>query len=233
MVKIMKIKRTISILIILVAIVADGNAQDASGDTRFFVEGMIGLLHQGGKLESNGVSKNIPSTYGFSILPKVGYWLNDVLAVGPHMIIRTVNRKEMIPDQDNPVKEIEFKTKEFSWGFYVFSRYEWIRKGNFSLLIDASMGYEGGNAKETTGLITNKTKTIKMIGAVVEPILAYDMSDKFSLTASSIFFNLGASYRTEKYENTGEKVKTHYFGFHTQSTVFYPIDVRLGFIYKF
>ena len=227
-------KRAVILLIILAVNIAVGKAQTEADHSRFFVEGSVGMMHQGGTRSLDGVSKDIPSTFGISFSSIVRYRLNDVFSVGPHFRIRTTNIKEMKPDTDNPVNEIEFTNKDFAWTFDVLSRYELMRRGKFSLHIQTLIGIDRGITKEKTGMVEKKTQTIKMIGFNNVPFVIYDLSDKFSLKTKIDFLSFGGSFRTIEYEKTGETVKTHYIGFTTQSDVFTYIEyINIGFIYKF
>ena len=229
-----QMKKVCIVIMMLAAIIAAGNAQTDADNSRFFVEGSLNLINQGGTRSLDGVSKEIPSTFAYRFTSIVGYRLNDVFAVGPHIAIETTNYKQMMPDPDNPVNEIEFTSKDFLWTFDVFCRYELVRRGKFSLHIHTQMGIDRGSTKEKTGdTVEKKTKTIKMIGFNNVPFIAYDISDKFSLITAVNFLSFGGSKRTVKYENTGETVKTHYLGFSAQNRVFYIGDVGIGFTYKF
>ena len=227
-------KKVCVVIMILSVSIASGYAQTDADNSRFFVEGDFSVMHQGGTLSLDGVSKKIPSAFAIRLIPKAGYRLNDVFAVGSQFWIEESIEKEMKSDPVNPLEEIEYASKEFGWGFCVFGRYELMKKGKFSFLIDTSIGSSGGNVKEKTGSVEKKTKTIKMIGFSVVPSVAYDLSEKFSLKTTANFLYFGGSFRTVKYENTGETVKTHYIGFDSQSVVLTGIGyVSIGFIYKF
>ena len=115
-----------------------------------------------------------------------------------------------------------------------FSRYELMRKEKFSFFVDTSIGYVRGDVKEKSGSVTKKVQTKKTVGGTVRPFIAYDLSDKFSILMSSDLLSLDASFFTVKYEETGEKVKTHYFGISAKSDIFTEVGyLNIGLIYKF
>ncbi len=97
-------KKIVIVFFALVAVTVTGNAQ-------FFVEGEAGASFNGGEATDGGISKDIPSFFAFSVSPKMGYWLNDNIAVGAYASVGGTISKDLISDPDNPEKEIEFECK--------------------------------------------------------------------------------------------------------------------------
>jgi len=227
-------QRFFFLIILLVATATVGNTQTDADNSRFFVNGSIALLNYGGTSSSlNGFSTDVPSAFVFKFVTEVGYRLNDVFSVGPLISIETVHSKEKKPDPVDPAQLIEFASKDLTWMFDVFGRYELMRRGKFSLHIHTQMGIDRGSTKEKTGSVEKKTKSMKMIGFTIVPLVAYDFSAKFSFITKVDFLSFGGSIRTVKFENTGDTIKTHYLAFNSLSRVFYLADVNIGFIYKF
>ena len=218
----------------MIASMAACKAQTDADNSRFFVRGSIYLHNQGGTSTSlNGFSTDVPSAFLFGVTTEAGYRLNDCFSVGPMIKFGTEQRKEMKPDPDNPAQLIEFASNDLTWVFDVFGRYELMRRGKVTLHIQTQMGIDKGSTKEKTGLVVKKTKSMKMIGFTIFPLVFYDFSDKFSLLTKVDFLYFGGFLRTDKYEKTGETFKTHYLGFDSGFRVFYLADVSISFIYKF
>ena len=208
-------------------------ASIVAGKAQFFTEWNLYVASSGGKETIYGVTKDAPSSFGVSFSTTAGYRLNDKFSVGPSIFLQKVKETRFSSDPGGEL--LEFDVIESRWGCSVFGRYEWMRKEKFSVLIDASIGLSGGNRKEKTGSLEEKTHTMSIVGINAVPLLSYDLSEKFSLLARLNFFRLGLTFRNEKslkYDDTVSK--TYDFEYGLQSNLTYSLStLSIGFMYKF
>lgn len=217
-----QMQRIIIVFIMLAATTVAGNAQ-------YFAEWSMGVSYQGGKVSNDGVSTDSPSYLTISVMPRVGYWLTDGVAVGacPTFILS----KQKYPGSQS-VEKSERTTQ--LWGGSVFGRYRLWEKGKLSVLAVSEINILGGAVKEKTGLDTNFSRSSSYIRINVYPAVSYTLTDKLSIIARWEFFNLSFTSETVKDKLTDSKVTFNNFGFSTRSDIIGRIgDFGIGFTYKF
>jgi hypothetical protein len=195
----------------------------AASNAQFFIEGNLGVNYSSGKNESGDILTAKSSGFGITVSPKVGYWLNDRMAVGIGISYGTQNAKNG-EGQEEQLTKIANPQFELS----VFGRYQLFRKEKFAILAECSMGMRKiGNKIQSNSTTTSTTTNAIFISAY--PILEYDLTERLGIIAICDFFGLGYSYSMQKYggsENSG-----HFFNLITGTSLFNPL--RAGFIYKF
>jgi hypothetical protein len=202
-------------------------------NAQYFVGGSLGLSTHSSKTEIDGYGTvKSPSTFGFSITPKVGYYLNPKVAVG---LSASFGYSDSTIYTTTPKTEV----KTYSWSVSPFARYSFLQFGKFSVLAEATVGINGSSLK------TKETSTVDGIstfgyGVNVAPILSYDISKKFSLETKLNFLALGFNYTKTKTPaeisatGTEQNVKESDFGFGVNSNNLVTVgDITIGAIYKF
>jgi len=207
-------------------------ATNVAGNAHYFVDASFGVSTDIGKNSVNGVSSDYPSFSYFNISPKVGYWLNDHIAVGAQVSFDYRIIKGMTSDPDTPDQEIKYKKLSPGWGFSIFGRYKLWGTGKFSLLAESPIGIGGGITKEKKALITKKNQSTSFFNISVYPLVSYDLTDKLSLIAKCeiLSLNFSSGKSKYKYDNGTETTNTYSrFTFSAQSNVF----LNIGIIYNF
>ena len=90
------------------------------------------------------------------------------------------------------------------------------------------------DAEKIGGLTTTRNYTRFSFGIHAAPLIAYDLSDRFSITFSSDFLSLRLCALTVNNRDTGIETKTYHFDFNAQSAIFNSLgEIRIGIIYHF
>ena len=207
----------------LLATVAVGNAQ-------FFIEGSANFLFRDREVVE------VPFTYlpqlEISFSPKVGYRLNDRIAVGAN-VSYSIYKVKYDNNSSFFTGVSEYMGSE--WGFSVFSRYKIPLPKRFSLLFESSSGVRREIQKEKKDGTTRKTGTRSFVDVILFPVISYDLSDRFSIVTSfreSLNFDL--QFLTIKGEDSGLKLHFNRVGFNARSEIFSFLSyINLGFIYNF
>ena len=203
------------------------------GNTQFLFEGSIGVSHNSYTVSDSGITEN-PSSFLMSLAPKVGYKLNDGIAVGVHTHVSWYTERNMTSDLDQPEHKMEWKKRGTGWGFSIFGRYKLLGTEKLSFLVETPIGINGSTTKEKTGTVSKKKQTMSQIFVNVFPAISYDLTEKISIIATCDFLSLGFSSFTIKYEDIDRKVTTNRFEFGAQSTLFKSLcNIRIGIIYNF
>ena len=216
-------KRVIVAIFTLLVTVLAVNAQ-------VFLGGGLGLSFNDGK-SSSGSTEYSGSGFGLNISPQVGYYLNDELAIGVSGYLGNSWSNSQRTDPDDPTNDREYKYFSGRWGINVFGRNKLMGLGieNLSLLVEGSIGVQGGSSKNTENEITTKFPGSTVYGINARPVLSYKLSDKLDVLAYCNFLTIGYSYQTQNRPDDKYKHKGHNFnlGFNSFS------DLNIGFIYKF
>ena len=229
-------KKVIITFIMLATAIVVGNAQ-------FFVEGSIGVRYDSEELDGRVFSETTSSSVSF--LPQVGYWLNDNIAIGLRVTLSKENTKRKTINPNSPESNLDATTSR--WRVSAFSRYKLWGTEKFSLLFDGSLYYERRNEiasikRETS--VVNSLNPVSRVGIHVFPAISYDLSERFSIIATSHFLSMEYYSENGKTENTytdngstrtsTSKERTKRFVFGTSSTIFNSLgSIRIGFIYNF
>ena len=209
--------RLIIVFIALITISVAANAQ-------FFVEGIVGLQHQGGKESNGGVNNDSPSFLTIDVSPKVGYQLSDGIMVGanPFFLLSTEKLSE------------DSETKTQIWGFSVFGRYRLLGTEKLSLFAENSISIGKGFAKGKTDSNITFSRAMTNFMVSVYPVVLYDLSDKFSIIGALDFLSVDFVSSKMKDDIYDRKVTTNQFGFNLQSLMFNRLgNIGIGFIYNF
>lgn len=206
-------------------------------NAQYFVGGSIGLSTHSSKTEIDGDGYGTiksPSTLGFSISPKVGYYLSPKVAVGLSASFgyrdSTIYSNTTTPNTT---------VKAYSWSVSPFARYTFLQFGKLSVLAEATVGINGTSSKTKVTSSVDGVSTFGY-GVNVAPILSYDISKNFSLETKLNFLALGYNYTKTKtpaeISSTGteQNVKESDFGFGVNSNNLVTVgDITIGAIYKF
>ena len=201
-----------------------------SGNAQVFVGGGLRLSIGDGK-NSWGSTENSGYSFGFSISPQVGYYLNEDWAIGVNCYLANDWSNGNRNDPDDPTYDRNYKSFSNSWGFNFFGRHKLLGLGieNLSLLVEGTIGIQCSNNKYTENGATKNTPGSTVYGINARPALSYKISDKIDVLAYCNFLSMGYNYQTQKNSETNYKFKSHNFnlGFNSFS------DMSIGFIYKF
>ena len=219
-------KKFCIVFIMLITTIVVGNAQ-------FFIEGGFRVSYSDSKNTGSDIIYDL-SSFSFSASPKIGYWLNDRMAVGANIFYSETIINNNTSNLNDPAQVIKSKKILPQYGFSIFGRYELYRIRRFAVLTEGDMSISIGNTKEKLESITRKTESTSSISLGVVPLISYDLTDKFSLITTCNFMRLHFHSDTSKNEVTGSKVTSDFFDFDTHSNIFNSLsDISISFSYKF
>ncbi len=232
-------------------------------NAQFFVGGSLGFS-SGSGTESLTVTETLgssstttttdaktPSYSEFLFAPKVGYYLNDKLAVGLELGFTTYSETEYdYPEIYNKAELTEniFKGTENLFGVAPFVRYHFAQWNNFSLFGELTVGLAFGSSKEVA-TIDGKEEEMEGpssfgFGVTIMPGISYKVNDHIQLEATLDVFGLNYMYSKStlneeetygEYTTSAEYVGTESefgFGLDTRN-LFSVANLTIGFVYKF
>jgi len=215
-----------------------------SGYAQFFIEGTASVHHNERNLETETLNRS-HNILSFSLSPQAGYWLNDRLAIGAG-VSYSYSRQNIKDIHWDMMTEIVNEDLTSILRFYVFSRYQLLRRGKWALLAECSFNIGGGSSEATWqssninggSSITHETGSITTFGVNVFPLITYDLTDRISLMVRCDFLTVGFNHHIGKVKNSGidfERKDTHSsFHFGAGSTIFNALsNISIGFIYNF
>lgn len=240
-------------------------------NAQFFVGGSLGFSSESGNKKETWTStylgttttttseEKTPSYSEFSFSPKVGYYLNDKLAVGIELGFTTYSETEYLYDDDAEIHpgsgpnkaeqtEYNYKSTENLFGVAPFVRYHFAQWNNFSLFGELSVGLAFGSSKEVA-TINGKEEEMEGpslfgFGVSIVPGISYKINDHIQLEATLDVFGLNyiyskstqnQEYNYSNYNATLEGVITASkfgFGLDTQN-LFSVANLTIGFVYRF
>ncbi len=198
-----------------------------AANAQLFVGGSLGLgINSIGKTENTGggttVTVDPVKTLSFNINPRIGYNLNDKMAVGLDLGFGMTNNK--YPDGWNGLNTTENKKSTTTIGAGVFFRYYLMEVGQWSVFAEATAGLTLGNGKEewkTTVGTTTTTTTVDApkatdITVAVTPGISYKVNEKLQFDAYLGLLQLAFNNHVEKSDMVGGGTNTvtdNYFNF--------------------
>jgi len=216
-------KRVIVALCALLVTVFSINAQ-------VFVGGGLGLSFGSGKNSTDNFEDS-GSSFGFSIAPQVGYYLNDDWAIGVSGSMGNSWSKSKGADLRDPTNDREYQSFGCTWVINAFGRYKVMGLGikNLALLVEGSIGVQGSSGKHTVDGITTKYSGSTIYGINARPALSYKLSNRLDVLSYFNFLTMGYSYEVNDRSDVNLKSRNHKFnlGANTFS------NLNIGFIYKF
>lgn len=194
-----------------VAVAATMNAQ-------LYIGGSLGFQTRTTKTDVAGTNpvQTIDSKWSeFSILPEVGYNLNEKMAVGMQIGFTATDDK----DANN--------TKSNAFTIAPYFRYTFVKWDKVSLFADAGINFRTGTTKvystdPTTGKEVSTDNNTNRFFIGVVPGIAFQASEKVSVVAK---LGTGLGYTHEK---VSDAVKFDQFGFDVNS-----LGLQLGAYYNF
>ena len=175
-------KKLVLTFAVIFATITAANAQ-------LFIGGNLGLgVSSLGKSETTGGATTVTvdpiNTLSFNIVPRIGYNLNDKMAIGLDLYFGMNNTK--YPD-GYYLNETDHKVSATSFGADLFFRYYAIEVGQFSVFAEANAGLMMGNGSEeyktgntTTTIDAPKTTDI-FVGII--PGISYKVNEKLQFDA--------------------------------------------------
>jgi len=201
----------------------------SSVNAQIFVGGSLGLNFGSGKSSVDNFESS-SSSYGFSISPQVGYYLNDDWTIGVSGSLGNSWHNGKSANLGNPASEREYKSIDNKWGINVFGRYRLMGLviKDLALLIEGSIGVQGSSNKYTVDEITTKYPGSTIYGVNARPALSYKLLNKLDVLAYCNFLTIGYSYTTD---NKQDAKKSEHHAFNLGVNTF--SNLNIGFIYKF
>ena len=235
--KILKQKKVMKKLVLTFAVIF---ATITAANAQLFIGGNLGLgVSSLGKSETTTGSSTTTvdpiNTFSFNIAPKIGYNLNDKMAVGLNLYFGLNNTK--YPDGYN-MNETDHKLSYTNFGFDLFFRYYAMEVGQFSLFAEATAGLAIGNGSEeykigntTTSIDKPKTTDI-YVG--ITPGISYKVNEKLQFDAYLGLCELSFNHIMTKTEtnNTKTTKSDNIFNLginqHTNGSL-----IKIGVVYNF
>ena len=185
-------------------------AASTIANAQLFVGGNLGLGYYSiDKYEMTGGPTTITmdpiKVLDFTIAPRIGFGLNEKMAVGVDLCYDMNNYS--YPDNYDDMNETGHKKSETSFGAGLFFRYYALQVGQFSLFAEASAGLKMGSSKEEYKIdnvttTVDKPKTTEIFAGIV-PGISYKMNEKWQFDAYLGLCELRFVNTTSKMEKSG------------------------------
>jgi opacity protein-like surface antigen len=193
-------------------------------NAQFFVGGNFGLNTSGGSTDNGTTTTDNPSSFSFNLMPKIGKFLSEKVAVGAALNV-TFSR-----NKTPGINEIISKTS--TYGIMPFVRYYAIKMDKFSVFGQGNVGLSfSGSSTKVGGTSTDGPKTTRVYLTII-PGLAYDVNEKLSLETSLNILSFGYYNTTIKSGSDKTKNSSLNFGAGIDNVVSVG-SLTIGAIYKF
>lgn len=206
-------KKIILICFIAISVLFSSNAQ-------LFVGGSLNFNVQSGSTESNGISVDDNTYTNFGIKPKVGFFINDDLAIGSS--IGFSYRSTTVPQNGN---NSEVVNSSSIFEIAPFVRYYVMETGSLSVFGEAELGLGFGGSKTKSGGTTVDGPSIFEIGVSLIPGVSYKITDNIDIEA--YLGGIAFSNSSSNNDDTDVKTSSTNFGINLSS------NIGLGFVYRF
>jgi len=206
------------ILIGLLVLVCNGlNAQ-------FFIGGRVGISASGSKTGDGSETTQGPSTFSFNVMPSIGKFLSDNVALGCALSYSF--------SQSKTHGLTETVSKSNNAGITPFLRYYPVKVSKFSVFGQANVGVTFGSSSTEVGTQTSNGPKNTDFGISISPGLAYDITDKIALETTLGF--LSASYTYSNSKSGSDKSSSSSFNFGAGTANIINVgDITVGAIVKF
>ena len=185
-------------------------AASTIANAQLFVGGNLGLgVYSNNKYEVTGgpttITQNPIKTLDFTIAPRIGFGLNEKMAIGVDLFYEMKNYN--YPNDYEGMNETEHKKSKTNFGAGLFFRYYALQIGQFSLFAEASAGLKMGSGKEeykienVTTTVDDPKSTEIFVGIV--PGISYKMNEKWQFDAYLGLCELRFTNTTSKLEKGG------------------------------
>lgn len=198
---------------------------------QMFIGGAIDFNTKASKISFDGEDSKQPSTTSFAIFPEIGFAAGDRWDLGLEfgVGVTSINQRDVAPDAD--------KATQTTWKVAPFARFSAIEfcKGKFEVLLKGSIGYNGASVKnyEFQGEAIEEA-TMAGFGINITPMIAYNISDRFTILANINCLRVGFDYTCVDIKDVDTKVKTTEFGIGANmGNLLNTSNFQLGFEYKF
>jgi hypothetical protein len=144
------------------------------------------------------------STYDIMIMPRIGKFLTEKLAIGLDLDLAFNGQKTDLNPGSN--------SNSYGLGLSPFLRFYALRWNKFSVYGEGNLGMSFSISKnKVAGVISNGPKNA-LISLGIHPGLSYDISKKISLETSLNFLSLGYNYSISKNGSSTDKSLNYNFG---------------------
>lgn len=180
-------KKTIFVLFAAMMVSLSANAQFYAGGTaciNFNVNG-----------NSTDNSKTTNTTFNVNVIPEIGYWINDNMAVGAYFsIVPGINGYKNVTDIASETITTENNNKSFGWSVSPYFRYKFAEAGRFKFYADGnvSLGSTTITYFNSKGENIGEAQTQFNWGIGVAPSIAFSITDKWDAVVrfASIGFSM-------------------------------------------
>lgn len=168
-----------------------------TASAQWVIGGNIGFNHDGNS--TGDYSDN--ATTEFSIMPKIGYWLNDQMQVGIQLGCTYDYQRNYAGDNNN---DHYASQTQLTWNFAPYFRYNLTSWKNFTVFCEAQLGLGITPKSSWKNTVTNtsgdgNTSAFDLNFNIV-PGLNYSLTDKISFDAYidllGLYYNYNATTRT-------------------------------------
>jgi outer membrane protein len=218
--------KNVSLKCVLLILVAAFGISFA-GNAQLFIGGSISSGSTANSVVNGSTTTEGPSTRYFNFDPMVGYWLSEKWAIG--------GRAGIGLDVHNTNASTNTKTTTTKWNVTPFVRYSFTEFGKFALIGEGTIGVNGSKSKVKTGSTTTDGNPTIGFGLNIHPVLAYNISDHFSLELIPTFLDFGITAAITKNESADTKnISTAAkFNLDTDNLLGSLGSISIGALYKF
>jgi hypothetical protein len=206
-------------LVFIFAAIVSGFAQTSAG-TLFFGGG-LGFSSSTSKLTVSGgnttINQDGPTSSDFSIVPGVGYFVADKLAVGLDLSFSVGSEK--FPDNNNPNDYTKISSNVIGINPYVRKFFMLSDNFGFTGTFGVGVGFGSSKREIRRGSTTTTTDDIKLtiLEVGITPGIVFFPTNKVGLEANFGFIGFGSTTEKTKQGNTEVKETETSFGFGANS----------------
>ena len=193
-------------------------------NAQVFVGGNFSFNTSNDKTDDGATTIHKVSNYNFALLPKVGIYLSEKVAVGLALNISFNGSTSGV--------NTETISKTSSIGGSPFLRYYAIKWNKVSVFGQGNIGFAFSNSSvKTDGSTTDGPKATNLYLSIY-PGISYDINDKLSLETSLNILSLGYNYIVTKDGSTKDRVSNFNIGAGLGNIISVGA-ITIGGIYKF
>lgn len=169
-------------------------------NAQFYMGTNLGANYSSGTNKVTGVDEyNTPSTFTFTVAPKLGYQINDKFAVGLALGYGLTRTNTQFTDALVNATDYKSVSTNNTWSATPYFRYSFLHFNDFSLFAEAQINVYGGWGKTETNYtlpilgaqsITYDNPDIFGFGIAVVPGLNYSFNDHFNMDLYMSLFQL-------------------------------------------
>lgn len=169
-----------------------------SANAQFYAGGTVGILFD---VYGNPSDEHVTSTstsFNAVIIPEIGYWLNENMAVGAYFTVAPgINGYKNVAHTDHGNMTTTGSSDNFNWSINPYFRYKFAKVGKFKFYADGSVSL-GSTTNKISSAIEDQSTTVFNWGIGVAPSIAFSITEKWDAVvnlASIGFYMTGDTSR--------------------------------------